>query len=200
MNGQSGSGRELAQTGNRVGGSLAGRDVYDVQGDYHHHEAAAPSESRLGVLYRRLKLEAEDDAQLSDYIDQLAIYTRIVENEVIVGLDGKLNAASRSDQLEMAMAMKERIYAHIRRNLFSHTFQTIYAILMAKIWEEFTSYVRPAIASGAPRHEVDALINIRVIKPIAAELEDCAEYDGVASMEVRGMLYFLTGNCHLLWH
>jgi hypothetical protein len=200
MNRLSGTGKELVQTGNRVGGSLAGRDVYDVKGDYHHHEAATPSESRLGALYRRLKVEAKGDAQLSDYIDQLAIYTRIVEDETIIGLDGKLNAASRSDQLEMAMAMKERVYAHIRRNLFSRTFQTIYAILMAKIWEEFTSYVRPAIARGAPRDEVDALINTRVIKPIAAELEDCAEYDGVASMEVRGMLYFLTGNCHLLWH
>lgn len=195
-----GSGREVVQTGNRVRGSLAGRDVLEIHGDYHHHDAAVSTESRLGRLYRRLKHEAKDDVQLSDYIDQLAIYTRVVEDEMIIGLDGKLNAASRLDQLEMAMAMKERVYAHIRRNLFSQTFQTIYAILMAKIWEEFTSYVRPAIARGASRDEVDALINLRVIKPIAAELEECDEYDGVASTEVRGMLYFLTGNCHLLWH
>ena len=100
----------------------------------------------------------------------------------------------------MALAMKEHIYSTIRQNIFSRTLQTIYAILMAKIWEEFTTHVRPAIARGAAREEVDALINARVISPIAAELDSCPDYTGVSNVDIRAMLYFLTGNCHLVWH
>lgn len=198
---EDGAGKSLVtQTGNRVRGHIGGRDVYDVRGDINQYIAPTPQESRLSHLYRRLKAEAAEDQHLSDYIKQLEIYTRVVENEEIIGLDGKLNAAFRSDQIEMAMFMKERTYAQLRENLFSKTFQTIYAIIMSKIWEEFVSFVRPAINSGASREDVDALINQYVIKPIAAELDSCTDYDGVAATDVRGMLYFLTGNCHLLWH
>jgi len=201
MSGDPEAGRSLTtQSGNKVRGHLAGRDVFDVHGNYVVHQAPVAPESRLGQLYQRLKQEAHGDAQLADYIEQLAIYTRVVKHEEIVGLDGKLDAAGRLDQIEMAKVMKERIYAQIRTNLFSKTFQTIFAILMAKIWEEFTSHIRPAIVRGAAREEVDALIHQRVIQPIAAELDNCMEYDGVAISDVRGMLYFLTGNCHLLWH
>lgn len=190
----------VTQTGNKARGHIGGRDVYDVRGDFNNFEAPVQQESRLSLLYRKLKAEAQEDSNLSEYIKQLEIYTRVVENEEIIGLDGKLSAASRIDQIEMAMVMKERIYAQLRENLFSKTFQTIYAIVMGKIWEEFISYVRPAILRGASREEVDALINNHVIKPIAAELDNCADYDGVANADVRGMLYFLTGNCHILWH
>jgi hypothetical protein len=201
MNEDLGSGKSLVtQTGNTAGGHIAGKDVIDVHGDYVNYTPAPVPESKLGQLYQRLKAEARDDAQLSDYISQLEIFTRVVKDEEVVGLDGKLNAAERIDQLDMAMAMKERIYAQLRENMFSKTFQTIYAIIMSKIWEEFTTHVRPAISAGASKQEVDMLINKHVVKPIAAELDTCAEYDGVATTDVRGMLYFLTGNCHLLWH
>lgn len=200
MSDQPGAGRSLIQRGNRAGGHLAGHDVFEVHGDYVTQQAPILPESRLSQLYCRLKEEVAGDQQLSDYIEQLAIYTRLVKDENIIGLEGKLTAAHRPDQIEMAMHMKERIYAQIRQNIFSRTFQTIYAILMAKIWEEFTSHVRPAIVRGASREEVDSLINHHVIKPIAAELENCVEYNGIANTDVRGMLYFLTGNCHLLWH
>lgn len=190
----------VTQTGNRARGHIAGNDVYDVRGDFNQYAAPVSRESRLSQLYRKLKEEAQGDCELSEYIKQLEIYTRVVKNEDVIGLDGKLTAAKRADQLEMAMIMKENIYAQLRENLFSRTFQTIYAIIMGKIWEEFISYVKPAILRGATREEVDSLINIRVIKPISAELDDCDGYDGVANTDVRGMLYFLTGNCHILWH
>lgn len=196
-----GTGKGLVtQTGNTAGGHIAGNNVISVAGDYVSHTPAPAQDSKLSQLYRRLKAEAGEDRQLCDYIGQLEIFTRVVKNEAIVGLDGKLTAAERIDQLDMAMAMKERVYAQLRENMFSKTFQTIYAIVMAKIWEEFTTHVRPAISAGAVKQEVDILINTHVIKPIAAELDACAEYDGAATTDVRGMLYFLTGNCHLLWH
>lgn len=202
MSQESSTGKALVtQTGNHAGGHIAAHDVVVVSGDLNVTKISAPTpESKLGQLYRRLKAEAGDDQQLSEFIGNLEIFTRVVEHEEVIGLDGKLSAADRIDQLDMAMAMKEHIYAQLRVNMFSETFQTIYAIIMAKIWEEFTTHVRPAIQGGATKTDVDILINKHVVRSIAEELDACTDYDGVATSDVRGMLYFLTGNCHLLWH
>jgi hypothetical protein len=200
MNGDQTTGRGLVQSDNSAGGHLAGRDIstVTVAGDYFA-QPPLQRDSALSRLYKRLRSEVADDHELSEYIDQLQIFTRSVEDEVVVGLDGKFSAAGRLDELAMAKAMKEMTYGQLRKNMFSRTFQTIYATLMGKIYEEFQTWVRPAIARGADREEIDRLVNQHVVKPIAAELEMCPDYDGVPTTDVRGMIYFLTGNCHLRW-
>lgn len=191
----------VAQSSNQAGGHIAARDVnvLEVKGDY----IEAPPVNRptaLGRLYERLRDDANGDVVLSDYISQLEIFTRTVEDETVVGLDGKLVAAGRQDQLDMAKRMKEVVYSQLRQHMFSKTFQTIYATLMGKIFEAFQTWVRPAIVSGHSRAEIDIRVHNEIVMPLVAELEACSEYDGVAITEIRGMVYFLTGNCHLCWH
>lgn len=190
----------IVQSGNHAGGHIAGGNVSTVSVDKVIMQAPTRPESSLNRLYRRLREEAEHDQELTDYIAQLQIFTRFVEDETVVGLDGKFTAANRQDQLDMAKAMKEMVYAELRKNMFSRTFQTIYATLMGKIYEEFQTWVQPAILKGASREQIDQLVNVHVVQPVVSELETCSEYDGVATSTVRGMIYFLTGNCHLVWH
>lgn len=114
---------------------MAARDVIVT-----NVEAAPQIESSLSRLYRKLKTEAGEDPKLVKYINQLEIFTRIVDDKEVIGLDGKLTNARRLDQLNMAMAMKEQTYDQLRAMMFSKTFQTIYATLMAKIFEEFQTY------------------------------------------------------------
>lgn len=194
------SGKGVVQSGNSAGGHIAGGNVSSLAVEKVIVQAPTRPESSLNRLYRKLRDEAADDQELTDYIAQLQIFTRFVEDETVVGLDGKFTAANRQDQLDMAKAMKEMVYAELRKNMFSRTFQTIYATLMGKIYEEFQTWVRPAIAKGASREHIDQLVNVHVVKPVVNELETCSEYDGAATSTVRGMIYFLTGNCHLVWH
>lgn len=193
-------GKGIVQSGNSAGGHIAGGNVSTVSMSDVTFQAPPRPESSLNRLYRKLRDEAAQDQELTDYIAQLQIFTRSVEDETVVGLDGKLTAADRQDQLDMAKAMKEMVYAELRKNMFSRTFQTIYATLMGKIYEEFQTWVQPAIAKGASREQIDQLVNIHVVKPVVSELETCSEYDGAATSTVRGMIYFLTGNCHLVWN
>lgn len=193
-------GKAIVQSGNVAGGHIAGGSVSTVSVGDVILQAPVRPESPLNRLYRKLRDEAADDQELTDYIAQLQIFTRSVKDEAVVGLDGKFTAADRKDQLDMAMAMKEMVYAELRKNMFSRTFQTIYATLMGKIYEEFQTWVQPAIAKGASREQIDQLVNTHVVRPVVTELETCSEYDGVATSTVRGMIYFLTGNCHLVWH
>lgn len=194
------TGTQIAQTGNKAKGHIAAGNITDVHGNVNLNLPPLPRETALGRLYRNLREEAAGDAVLTGYIAELQIFTRVVEHENIEGLDGKFSAASRIDQLDMAKAMKEMIYGELRQNMFSRTFQTIYATLMGKIYEEFQIWARPAIESGAARAQIDLVINQKIVQPIVHELENCESFDGVATQTVRGMLYFLTGNCHLVWH
>lgn len=193
-------GKGIVQSGNSAGGHIAGGSVSTVSVGDVFVQAPARPESSLNRLYRKLRDEAAQDQELTEYIAQLQIFTRSVEDETVVGLDGKFTAADREDQLDMATAMKEMVYAELRKNMFSRTFQTIYATLMGKIYEEFQTWVQPAIAKGATREQIDQLVNVHVVKPLVSELETCSEYDDAATSTVRGMIYFLTGNCHLVWH
>ena len=202
----SGSGKAIAQSGNEAGGHIAGGNVLASAGDLNNIEFSGQvilpqprAETQLNRLYRKLREEAAEDQELTDYIDQLQIFTRTVEDETVVGLDGKFSAADRLDELDMAKAMKEMIYSELRKNMFSRTFQTIYATLMGKVYEEFQIWVRPAVAKGASREDIDKLVSTYVVKPVVAELETCSEYNEAATPTVRGMVYFLTGNCHLVW-
>lgn len=197
-----GTGVQVSQTGNQADGHIAARDVNApvFEGDVHFQLPPRVKETALGRLYRKLSEEAAGDALLTEYIAQLQIFTRVVQDEEIQGLDGKFVAADREDQLDMAMAMKEMIYGELRENMFSKTFQTIYATLMGKIHDEFQVHIRPAIVGGANRLEIDVLVNQKIVQPIVNDLEDCQYFEGVATSTVRGMMYFLTGNCHLVWH
>ena len=189
----------VSQSGNTADGPIVGGDY--AEGDLNkHYHAPAVRESALSRLFRRLATEVCDDPGLSRYISALEIYTRNVEDETVIGLQQKFERSDRLDQLEIAMRYKEAMYAELRRNMFSKTFQTIYATLMAKVFEEFETWVRPEILAGQPRAVIDQLVNSRIVKPIVRELDECEDFDGVAIATVRGMVYFLTGNCHLVWH
>jgi hypothetical protein len=188
-------GHSVNQDNNSAGGHIAGRDVVDVT-----MLPPPVQETVLGRLFNRMKVEAKDDQTLCDYISELEVFTRTVANEQVVGLDSKLTAAGRADQIDMALAMKEMVFSQLRQNVFSPTFQQIYATLLGKVFEEFETWVKPAILAGAARQDVDALVNGKVIRPIMSEVEQCGDYHGVATQTIRGMVYFLTGNCHIRWN
>lgn len=199
MTASSSTSHAVHQADNVAHGHIAGGDInaLTVEGDLVLQQQP---ESPLRRLYKRLSDEAAGDPELTEYIGQLQIFTRTVAGETVVGLDGKLSAAERNDQLDMAKAMKELVYSQLRQNMFSRTFQTIYATLMGKIYEQFQTWVRPAIVAGAGRAEIDKLVHVHVVLPIVAELEACPECTDAPIQTVRGMIYFLTGNCHLQWH
>jgi hypothetical protein len=182
----------IRQEGNQAGGNIAGRDNIIV-------EAAPRPENALARLFRRLKEEVADDQRLTEYIRELEIFTRHVDTEEVVGLEGKLKAAGRDDQLDMAMAMKEMVFSQLRDNIFSPTFQQIYATLLGKVFEEFETWVKSAIIAGKSRQEIDEIVNLKIIHPIMGEIESCGDYGGVTPQTIRGMIYFLTGNCHIRW-
>lgn len=192
------------QTSNTVDGDMAGAHIFKNKGDVNHIEQAvilpaAVVETPLKRLYKKLNDEVSDDQYLTDYIEDIQIFTRIVRHEKLSDLDEKLTISGRIDEIEMAKEMKEWVYRELRKNLFSQTFQQIYSILLGKVYEEFNHHVKPKVLSGAPRDEIDQIIKNYVVDPISKELDECPEFCASSPTLVRRMIYFLAGNCHIYW-
>lgn len=188
---------EITQSENYVAGDLAGESI--SKPTYNISLAAPAAESRLNRLYRRMSEEARDP-KLTSYIAQLQVFTRIVQDEDVIGVQQKLQAGQRADEAQLGEAMKEMIFSEVRQNIFSRSFQQIYATLMGRVHALFTQFVSPAIQAGASRAEVDLLVYEKIIAPVSLELEECPDCTDAPETTVRGMLYFLTGNCHIKWH
>jgi hypothetical protein len=71
---------------------------------------------------------------------------------------------------------------------------------MGKIFEEFQHWVKPAIEAGFTRAEVDEIVRSKIVMPLSAELDGCDGCTEPPIQTIRGMVYFLTGNCHIKWH
>lgn len=194
-----------SQTRNKVGGHMGGNDVYANVGDVNIYNAApdrqhaSKSTNVFRKLFSKLEKEAAEDKVLNSYIRQLEVYTRQVENEDVIGLEAKLLLANRQRQVQLAKALKENVYAEIKANQFSPAYQLIVATLMARIHERFDSQVRHLIDAGVDASLVDRAVSENITVPISNELDDCPQFEDVSIDYVRGMIYFLTGNCHIRW-
>lgn len=174
--------------------------VYQI--NYHPPAPAQGGQSSVNVfrkLFAKLEKEAAEDKVLNSYIRQLEVYTRQVADEKVIGLEEKLRSAGRDDQVMIAKALKENVYGEIKANLFSPAYQLIVATLMARVHERFNSQVRHLINAGVDASLIDQFVSNTITTPIANELDDCPQFEDVAIDYVRGMIYFLTGNCHIRW-
>lgn len=181
---------------------MGGRDVTVYANDgpvYVNPQLPSAPPNSFRKLFAKLENEAAENKVLTSYIRQLEVYTRRVENEEVIGLEEKLRMAGRDHQLTIAVALKENVYADIKANIFSPTYQLIVATLMSKVHERFDTQVRPLIKAGVGIAHIDKVVSEQITVPISNELDECPQFDDVALDYVRGMVFFLTGNCHIRW-
>lgn len=184
-------GTRTTQTGNRVGGHQAGRDV-NVYG------ASVPTS--LGRLIKQYKEESESDQTLNEFIQDLELFAQPIPGEPKQTLQEKLETAGRTREVNEALQLKELIYERLIQNVGSPTFQQIYAYLLALTKTYFKAYVKNLVNEGASSHEIDKAIVEKVIDPIRNELESCGESHDWNAATLHGLIYFLAGNCHVRWH
>lgn len=191
------------QSLNHVRGDLAGKDINKNSGDVNNVTAvivqAIEIETPLSRLYQKLNNEVAADQKLNGFIRELQIFTRKARTDPLSDLETKLSVSNRQSEIEMAMELKEWVYGELKENLFSPTFQQIYSILLGKVYEEFNHHVRPAVLGEEPKAVIDNLIKLRVVDPIAQELDECPDFSASSHTLIRSLIYFLAGNCHLYW-
>jgi hypothetical protein len=179
------------QKGNIVLGDQAGRDLTKN----YIFDASQPTP--MGCLIEKLKRERENDRKFSETLAILKRYISPPPGESVDGLEFKVKAANREVLLDYAKRAKEVFAKKLMEHQFSETAQEILAYLLAEIYTRFHNHVLIAIQNRNSSQEVNLLVQTLVIDPVQALLEEnplC-----LYAEEINGMLYYLTGNCHIKW-
>lgn len=193
----------IDQQGSEVSGHQAGRDVVDRRIDnsdhsvhIHYCNAATP----LGRRIERYKIEVTNGYQIGTILESLQHYHDNVDGPAVIGLDEKLRRANREDEIEIANKLKELFCKKLVANQLFKSAQEIFVVLLGIMYEQFQCHVRPLINGGATTDEINAAVLRHVIQPLFDKIE--AEDNALTLLmpDLRGMFYFLTGNCHIKWN
>jgi len=172
-------------------GSVVGRDQRNTTYNFN----TPPSQmTRLCIAFME---EARVNETLTSILPELEHYMSNVDAEKVIGLEEKLKAANRHDSLYDAARQKEIVAKRLHMHATSKAAQRIYTFILGMLLHRFRVHVKPLIDSGANKVEVDKAALGSVIEPIMEQLDE-----NVLDLywdDIWGMIYYLTGNCHIKW-
>lgn len=166
-------------------------------GNNYFGDVVQTKASSLEKVIQKIIAAAEENQELVDIIEELTEYVTAHPYREIIGLENKLKNGGREDLLGNAMRYKGRFARRVCKSQMSLTEQKVYIQLLSHILISFDQFVRPRIRENASASEVDAIIFEKIIEPAHSAI---IEFDDEVTKElILGMLYFLTGKCHLVW-
>jgi len=158
------------------------------------------SESRLGAWFRRLDEEFNNDIRLQKKLDDIKRYRTKLRHTI--GLEAKLadggfsqSAIDKARRLKMYFAKKSM------RFQYYESAQLIDCYLFAKLCHRFDTYILPYIES-LPLCDIRQMVYEKVVLPIIDEINangSCDRQLCYNENDIFGMLYYLTGKCHINW-
>jgi hypothetical protein len=184
------------QSQNVVAGDQAGRDIHKTTVINYGHGPGCRSE--IVLLTEKFRAERANDVTFNETIAKLEHFHAEIHDEPIVGVEDKLAAAGYSPQMvEFAKKTKELFAKKLVEFQLFESAQRIQALLLAEVYSRFHNFIAPMIASDADLTEINEVVQHEIIEPIQTMLGE--NVLGLYADEINGMLYFLTGNCHIRW-
>lgn len=154
------------------------------------------STDELTLLYAKLRADGIGDPSGNTFCEKLQHYMAARTEGDVRGLQDKLEASDRLDQLQLAKELKEFAAKSIMRRQGSQTAQRIFTIVLDELHTNFTLVVTPAIQTGVSRREVDLCISQALQSTKGMLGENVLE---LTLKDLFGLLFFLGGNCHIRW-
>lgn len=185
-------GTKVTQSGNEVkdGDIVAGNKTIN-----NHFK----NPSRLAALFEKLKSDHQDGKQTETVSENLQAFQ---EQRDVIGLEQKLKNGNKDAWLDDAQWLKEKYFKKLTKYQFFEPAQEIHAYLLSHVHEKFRNLIYPKIQNGCTEEELKKAISDEVISPIMKLLseEGCNDIMGIIAADIEGMIYFLTGQCHIKWN
>lgn len=184
--------QKIIQKNNQVDGDLvAGDKTVNII-------TPQPIPNQLKSLQQQFEQDCIDKPDLKVFIAAIQHYLDKIDGETVVGLEAKLIKGGRKGELTAAESLKEKFAKLLTRNQFSEAAQRIYTYMLGNLYESFIAYVSPLIEKNEDKSIVDKVLFEKVLSPLMTLIDE--NHLHIHPPELRGMLYFLTGNCHIQWH
>ena len=157
----------------------------------------ARNPNALIALIERSKRLSEESLEYCNMLDELQSFLTARSDRKIIGLEAKLTGGGRADLIDDALFLEGRFARRLAQGQHSPSSTAMFLHCLSAINSAFSSYIVPLIRTGETFLVVDAAIKLHVVDPVYEELAhvDCS----LNIQMVRGMLYFLTGKCHIMW-
>lgn len=157
----------------------------------------APEPNKIALLIEASKAFAEDSLEHRDLLDDLDNYHKPRKDRTIIGLENKLINAKMASLIEDAKYLKNRAMNKVAKYQLQSHKVAVNNYIYGRINETFNAEILPIIKAGKSAYEVNQYISSMIIQPLADEI--CKADPTINHDTIRGMLYILTGNCHLTW-
>jgi hypothetical protein len=155
---------------------------------------------RLSSWFEKLNAEVSNNSKYEVVLDELERY---ITKKDSIGLVRKLEDGgfTKSD-IQRANEKKQAYWKKLEKNKMFEYAQRIDIDLLAKIKIDFEVHIEPLIIAGENKDVIMKAVLKDVVNPILNILNEDGAADNVLyynTEDVFGMIYFLTGKCHLNW-
>lgn len=151
----------------------------------------------LKTLIDSVVMECNEDQELSGFISELQDYINVNPRRRIVGLENKLNNSGRSSFIDNGITLKDRFSRKLYKNQLSLSAQTIYLHVLAYISKTFRHKIKPLLLAEVSDLDLQNAIFDEIVDHIYDQI--AAPTVNLTIEDIEGMLYFLSGQCHLDW-
>lgn len=176
-----------------IGRDFIGRDdnSLNISNTYEHS-------AYLQDLYEKFQKEKNENKELREFCEELDYFNSVIKGDVI-GLEEKLKNGRREDMIEYAKELKERFHKKLlQTSQYSLVAQDINIYLLTKVRRGFIMEIYKLICDDEPQEKINMLITERIINPVKTDLgTNLFRYN---EEDIMGMIFFLTGNCHIKWN
>jgi hypothetical protein len=180
-----------AQSINGDGNNAAGRDIIN---NYFPQQ-----DLKMKALIEAYKQEQQTNPAFKEFVEELDVYLKPIKSETpnVIGLEKKLQNGHFDENIELAKTVKEMFYRKVEHYRFSKAAQNIFLYVMANVLSLFHTKIYQPICNDTPHDIIMSKIQDEIIDVLSQKLgENILE---IYNDCILGMLYFLTGNCHIKW-
>ena len=158
-------------------------------------------QSRLASWFAKLQEDFKNDSRLQKKMDDIMHYrTKLPQT---IGLQRKLqDGGFPKTAIDKARRQKQSYAKKATKFQYFEMANRIDNYLFAIVSDHFDREVYPLIEDQKPLREINEAVYNKVIVPVWEELNTVGAADTCLCYtldDVFGMLYYLTGNCHINW-
>ena len=165
------------------------------------NQTSIAPQSRLASWFARLQEDFKNDVRLQKKMDDIMRYRTKLRHTI--GLEQKLlDGGFPKKAIDKARRQKQSYAKKATKYQYYEMANKIDNYLFAIVSDHFDREVLPLIEDEKPLREINQAVYDKVILPVMEELNTVGDSDTCLCYtldDVFGMLYYLTGNCHINW-
>lgn len=171
-----------------------------IVGTLHGNVISNDRNTRFSKRFKMLCDEVLNNARYEGIMEDFEYYNTKLDG---VDMPTKLKDGGYGENdIIAATRRKEKYSKKLEKHKFFQSALWIDSQLFAKIKINFETYVEPLINGNSPKKEIACVVVEKVIKPILQLINIEGEDDEILNYDaedIYGMIYFLTGKCHINW-